>query len=205
MREFSFAELREIARAEGLPEDALDLAAAIAMAESGGGEARGHPTLDPHAHQDSNGRWSIGLWQINSLTGEAPGEGRDGFSNDDLARASANAQVMAGLSNLGKNWRPWGAFTNGSFKRFLPASSTPPQAASSGPRPFPGVFLRFGSAGEHVCAIQERLRALGHSIGRVPGCPFGPQTEAAVIAFQTARGLEVDGVVGGETWGALFE
>jgi hypothetical protein len=32
---------------------------------------------------------------------------------------------------------------------------------------------------------------------------FGPHTEAVVRAFQTAYGLEVDGIVGPQTWGKL--
>lgn len=77
-------------------------------------------------------------------------------------------------------------------------------AAGPGERPFPGVAMERGASGEHVCAIQARLRDLGHAIDRVPGCPFGPQTQAAVASFQRSRGLRGDGVVGPETWAALF-
>lgn len=131
MRFFTHTELMQLAREAGLPEDKLDLAAAVAKAESGGGEARGHPTLDPNVRKDTNSRWSIGLWQINSLVGPPPGAGRGRFSNDDLAVAKNNAAAMAEISAMGSNFKPWGAFTNGSFKQFVTGSGlrgpvTPP-------------------------------------------------------------------------------
>ncbi|MEA2974224.1 MAG: peptidoglycan recognition protein [Actinomycetota bacterium] len=69
--------------------------------------------------------------------------------------------------------------------------------------PFPGL-LEQGAHGGPVCTLQRRLRELGHAIADVAGCPFGPQTEAAVRAFQQERQLEVDGIVGPATWRALF-
>lgn len=68
---------------------------------------------------------------------------------------------------------------------------------------FPGLLKR-GSRGPDVCAIQARLRALGHDISQVQGCPFGPQTESAVQTFQRLRNLDDDGLVGPNTWAALF-
>lgn len=73
-----------------------------------------------------------------------------------------------------------------------------------GPPPFPGVVLKRGSNGSDVCRVQARLRKLGHAIDSLPGCPFGPQTEAAVKAFQRSRNLEDDGKIGRLTWLALF-
>ena len=71
--------------------------------------------------------------------------------------------------------------------------------------PWPGiVFKRRESSGEHVCLIQSKLRALGHPIAQVAGCPYGPQTEAAVRLFQAAHGLDDDGKVGKNTWNTLF-
>ncbi len=57
---------------------------------------------------------------------------------------------------------------------------------------------RQGSKGEEVKKIQERLKALGHDVGRIDG-DFGPATDAAVRAFQQANGLTVDGLVGPNT------
>jgi hypothetical protein len=55
-----------------------------------------------------------------------------------------------------------------------------------------------------VRAAQQRLSNLGYTqIGKVDGI-FGTNTEQAVRAFQTAQGLAVDGVIGPQTWDALF-
>lgn len=60
--------------------------------------------------------------------------------------------------------------------------------------------------GEPVRDVQRRLLGAGHRIEADElGGTFGPSTEAAVRAFQEARGLPVDGIVGGETWGQLVE
>lgn len=54
----------------------------------------------------------------------------------------------------------------------------------------------------YVKQVQTRLLSLGHYTGKIDG-DFGPKTKAAVLAFQKARGLQQDGVVGDNTWAAL--
>jgi len=63
-----------------------------------------------------------------------------------------------------------------------------------------------GSSGEAVRDVQRRLLGAGLRIDadELEGA-FGPSTETSVRAFQRARGLPVDGIVGAETWGQLVE
>lgn len=62
--------------------------------------------------------------------------------------------------------------------------------------------LRHGDTGEAVAALQELLLSRGFDPGPVDGI-FGPLTEAAVRAAQSHFGLEVDGLAGRLTIGAL--
>lgn len=63
-------------------------------------------------------------------------------------------------------------------------------------------LLRRGSHGPSVVKLQQLLARHGSDPGGVDG-DFGPLTQAAVRRFQAAHRLEVDGVVGPRTWGAL--
>ncbi|MBZ4421008.1 peptidoglycan-binding protein [Myxococcus sp. RHSTA-1-4] len=62
--------------------------------------------------------------------------------------------------------------------------------------------VRQGSKGPVVADLQRRLAAAGFNPGPIDG-DFGPRTKAAVVAFQRAKGLEPDGIVGPKTWGKL--
>jgi peptidoglycan L-alanyl-D-glutamate endopeptidase CwlK len=57
-------------------------------------------------------------------------------------------------------------------------------------------IARRGDQGEHVRVAQRRL-------GITPDGIFGERTEAAVRRYQTASGLDVDGVIGPKTWSRL--
>lgn len=65
-------------------------------------------------------------------------------------------------------------------------------------------LYRVGDEGPAVRDIQDRLAALGFESADQRST-FGPSTESAVIAFQRAKGLDVDGIVGPDTWRSLYE
>lgn len=70
--------------------------------------------------------------------------------------------------------------------------------------PFPGIEFKRGDKGpEKEAFIKQIQKALGLGPGGQTGV-FGPQTEQLVVQFQRAHGLDDDGVVGKNTWGALF-
>lgn len=105
----TLAELRQLARAAGFPDP--NLAAAIAMAESGG---------DPHATnivdhpKPGYGReHSYGLWQINVLAWPMFSPGPQLY--DPTAAAAAALEVSSG----GTDWHWWSTYTSGAYKKYL--------------------------------------------------------------------------------------
>jgi peptidoglycan hydrolase-like protein with peptidoglycan-binding domain len=59
--------------------------------------------------------------------------------------------------------------------------------------------LKKGSTDPAVRDLQEALKTLGYDPGPIDG-NFGTTTERAVKAFQQAKGITVDGIVGKITW-----
>ena len=62
--------------------------------------------------------------------------------------------------------------------------------------------IRLGSHDEDVIVLQRLLSLLGFSV--VNDCIFGNGTLAAVQTFQSQNSLTADGIVGPNTWNALF-
>lgn len=64
------------------------------------------------------------------------------------------------------------------------------------------ALSKYGSRGDEVTQIQERLTELGYDPGTADGI-FGARTQEAVRAFQQDYGLAVDGIAGENTLRAL--
>jgi len=101
-------------------------------------------------------------------------------------------------------------FTQDSPTSVTTASYTPNASAAASDIVMPGAAaaaargyttglptLRRGSKGPSVVTLQQRL-------GIDADGSFGPATERAVQTFQSAHGLNPDGVVGRQTWTALY-
>ena len=66
-------------------------------------------------------------------------------------------------------------------------------------------LYRLGDEGAAVGDIQDRLADLGYRCEPDERSTFGEATFGTVSAFQKDKGLDVDGIVGPETWRSLYE
>lgn len=100
----------------GLDREKAITMGAIMMAESGGrpGEVNNNPRT---------GDLSYGLFQINMIGSLGPARMKQyGLSSyDDLKNPSRNIDVAVKILNT-SGFTPWGAYTNGSYKQYLPAA-----------------------------------------------------------------------------------
>lgn len=114
---YSFAQLEDLWKQAGGNPLSAAMAAAVAMAESGG---------NPNStNNNSDGSVDRGLWQINSV--------HQGLSTFD---PMANARAAVQISSNGTTWRPWcvawssglcsGTYLGGAapFWKFLPGGSS---------------------------------------------------------------------------------
>lgn len=95
----------------GAAGSACDVAAAVALAESGG---------NPNSHNTTPPDDSYGLWQINMYGNLGPAR-RQQFglsSNSQLFDPATNARAMATISNGGRSWSAWTTYTSGRYKDF---------------------------------------------------------------------------------------
>jgi len=97
---FNKSLLKNLWRSAGGSKSTANLAAAVALAESGG-----NPSSVNH---NSNGTIDRGLWQINSIHGKL-----------STLNPLKNAKAAVKLSGGGKNWQPWVAFNSGRHVQFL--------------------------------------------------------------------------------------
>jgi hypothetical protein len=112
-RAMTFDELRELAIAVGFTPEQARIAAAIAIAESGGDPwAQGDPrgVFQPTPNGSST---SFGLWQVH-----APDHPE--FNPGDLLTTDYNARAAYMISKGGTDFSPWTTYRDGSYRRYLP-------------------------------------------------------------------------------------
>ena len=83
-----------------------------------------------------------------------------------------------------------------------PVTDSPGRPPAPVPPP-PLPVLKLGAAGGAVTSVQALLKAKGQPAVQLDGL-YGGATMGAVIDYQRFLKLEVDGIVGPQTWGALL-
>lgn len=163
------AQLRDVAARAGFTGHALDVAVAVAMAET-----RGYP----QAVGDKNAGGSYGLWQINIPAHPEFHANPSTLFDPDVAAAAAYR-----ISKAGTDFSPWSTFTGKQYLAFMPAPSSPPPITSFVPVASPvtlqtgqryaakvhltGFESTFGSAS----AVKSKLQAAGFSSVIVQSTP----------------------------------
>lgn len=104
-------QLQQLAASVGFPDP--NLAAAVAMAESGG---------DPNAYGDAQYGGSVGLWQINLRASPQ-------WTAAQLYDPTFNAKAAYQISQGGVSWTPWTTFRTGVYKKWYTPPAPPPSAS----------------------------------------------------------------------------
>jgi len=106
--------LTSVIQSAGFSSDSVDLAYAVAMAESGG-HAKSHNT------NKKTGDNSYGLFQINMIGDMGPSRRKQFHlkSNNELFDPLTNAKAAYAISSHGKNWNPWSTYKSGKYKDYL--------------------------------------------------------------------------------------
>ena len=137
------------------------------------------------------------------------------IGNGEVVEAMGHAYGVVKTKLKGRGWAYWGMPGWIEYGAEEPSQSATPTALPLGePRKadFALSFriLRQGCVGEDVKALQLMLKARGYSCGNYgpnrdgADGEFGAATEAKLIAYQSAVGLDPDGEAGPKTMGALL-
>lgn len=159
MATYTFEQLKSLWTMYGGPPEVANVAAAIALAESGG-------RSDATNTSNSNGSIDRGLWQINSVHGAD--------SSYDIA---TNVRAAVRLYKSKNNFSDWTVFKSGAYKKFLngnPDVSTGGSATNIGidiPNPLDAlrdIADRIGTiikAGEWFADVRNVIRIVQVMIG----------------------------------------
>jgi len=186
-----------------VPSSLADSFAALRQCESGGN------------YGINTGNGYYGAYQFDLATWRSIGG--SGYPNQ---ASPATQDALAYRLYQQRGWAPWpacsahlglsggggGVATSSESSRSTESRSTESRASRSTSRsPYLGVMLTTHYVSTYrsdVRALQSRLRSEGYDL--VVDGYYGPETRSQVVAFQRHAGIEVDGVAGPQTFGALF-
>lgn len=155
------------------------------------------------------------LMALGYYTGKISGNYLDATVEAVNEFQSRNALYVTGEANTATQAALYGSNARGKNDTALPTVTPPPDIVDFVVDDLTEVLLddapaipyakqlKYGVTDDLVTPLQERLTALGYYSGPISGNFLG-NTRNAVKAFQKQNGLPVDGIVGEETWNAVF-
>ena len=137
-----------------------------------------------------------------------PWEGSHGLQSQHYAGVAFDVGQTLTTSERNKLYSS--AKNSGVWSYVEPQSQTPTWVHFDKRRGTPACItggypiIRNGSRGSYVLIAQDDLNTLGYTTGGLDGI-FGARTTEAVRLYQQRAGLNVDGIIGCNTWRALQE
>lgn len=107
--------------------------------------------------------------------------------------------IWAGYGAAGLSWWSWQAASGAVWRALTPSAPAPVVPADPG---WPA--LRKGSRGDQVLWLQQHLASFDAGVEVAHGGRFTAATDAALRAFQSARGLPATGITDAATWLAVL-
>lgn len=202
----SYADLEGLWIQAGGSPAVAPVAAAIALAESGG---------NPNAHNGNSGTGddSYGLWQINMIGGMGPSR-RSQFgigSNTQLFDPLTNAKAAVMVSGGGTSFGPWTTFTHGTYKQYL-NDNVPPNLTAGGAGGAPPTATQASLSSDTAAAFAPMFNLFGNVVVLGAALVGGGIVVAAGL-YMLFKGTDVTGigsaasavrVVGGPAAGAAL-
>jgi len=119
----SYLQLRALWISAGGSDQTADVAAAVALAESGGCQYALSGPVDVRpvkecSYRATSSENSFGLWQINTLAHLQ-------YAGTNLFDPRINAGAALQISGNGSDWTPWTTYTSGAYRAYLQGPPAP--------------------------------------------------------------------------------
>lgn len=177
MATWTYGQIEQLWIRNGGDPNKAAVAAAIAMAESGGGNDQ---ALN---NNPKTGDYSVGLWQTNYFGNLLQSRTQAyGSPSDLLASADAQAKSAVSISNNGQDWTPWTTYTSKAYLKYLDPTAKPdssqPKADNSGGSNVPTK----GASPTNLPGIGGFLQELDKALN-----PTGPGAWDTITSLGTAQ------------------
>ena len=146
------------------------------------------------------------LLELGYYYGNITGNFQDGTTAAIITLQGENSMTVTGVADVKTQEKLYSLTVRPTPTPTPVPTPTPARTPTPTPGPYQAFTrtLKYGSTGDDVQKVQQRLMDLGFFIYKKTTTGFYKNTQSAVQAFQKHNGLEATGVVDQATWNMIF-